>query len=304
MKPEIGFIGPGTMGKWMAINLIKAGFPLKFFGRRKAVIDELTAHGGKSIPSPRELAQQVQWIIFCLPDTPTVEEILLGKEGISEVLKAGQVVIDCSTIHPLATRKFAESVRTRGVSFLDAPISGMEARAKAGTLTIMVGEEAAFQQVRPALEAMGNKILYVGPSGNGQLMKLTNQLLFNIHCAALGEVLPMAVKMGLDPEQVIAVARAGTGQCFALDNFGPLILEGDFGPGYPLQDAYKDMVHAAEISGAHRIPLPVTAATMVTYQMALDQGLGRENKGAMIKVWEKVLGVEVRKRAQGSGHKT
>ncbi len=297
MKPKIGFIGLGTMGKWMALNLIKAGFPLNFFARKKAVIDEVTAQGGKAIPSPRELAQQVKWIFFCLPSTDTVEEILFGKEGITEVLKAGQVIIDCSTIHPLGTRKMAQLLKGRGVPFLDAPISGMEARAKAGTLTIMVGgEEEIFQQARPVLESMGNKILYVGPSGNGQLMKLTNQLLFNIHCAALAEVLPMAVKMGLDPEQVVAVTRTGTGQCFALDNFGPLILEDNFGPGYPLEGAYKDMIHAGEISSSNRIPLPLTAATMATYQMALDQGLGRENKGAMIKVWEKVLGVQVRKR--------
>ena len=298
MKPEVGFVGLGTMGKWMAINLIKAGFPLKFFARRKAVIEEVTVQGGKGTPSPRELAQQVKWIIFCLPNTDTIEEVLFGQGGISEVLRAGQVIIDCSTIHPLGARKIAQSLKNQGVTFLDAPISGMEARAKAGTLTIMVGgEEETFQQVRPALEAMGNKILYVGSSGNGQLMKLTNQLLFNIHCAALAEVLPMAVKMGLDSEQVVAVTRAGTGQCFALDNFGPLILEGNFGPGYPLEDAYKDMVHAGEISSSNRIPLPITAAAMATYQMALDQGLGKENKGAMIKVWEKVLGVQVRKRA-------
>jgi 3-hydroxyisobutyrate dehydrogenase-like beta-hydroxyacid dehydrogenase len=297
MKPEIGFVGLGIMGKWMAINLIKAGFPLKFFARKKTVVEEVEAQGGKAISSPRELSQQVHWIIFCLPNTDAVEEILFGKEGIAEVLKTGQAIIDCSTIHPLGTRKIAQALKSRGVTFLDAPISGMEARAKAGTLTIMVGgEEEIFQQVRPALEAMGNKILYVGPSGNGQLMKLTNQLLFNIHCAALAEVLPMAVKMGLDPEQVVAVTRTGTGQCFALDNFGPLILEDNFGPGYPLEGAYKDMIHAGEISSSNRIPLPLTAATMATYQMALDQGLGRENKGAMIKVWEKVLGVRVRKR--------
>jgi 3-hydroxyisobutyrate dehydrogenase-like beta-hydroxyacid dehydrogenase len=176
----------------------------------------------------------------------------------------------------------------------------MEARAKAGTLTIMVGgEEAVFQQVRPALEAMGNKIIYAGISGNGQMMKLINQVMFDIHCAAIAELLPMAVKMGLDPEQTCTVARTGTGQCFALDNFAPLILEGNFGPGYPLADAYKDMVHVVEISSAHRIPLPITAAAMVTYQMALDQGLGKENKGAMIKVWEGVLGVQVRKKGTG-----
>jgi 3-hydroxyisobutyrate dehydrogenase-like beta-hydroxyacid dehydrogenase len=298
MKPEIGFIGLGTMGKWMAFNLIKAGFPLKFFARKKSVIEEATRQGGQFVSSPRELAPQAAWLFLCLPETETVEEILFGSGGVGEAMKPGQVLVDCSTIHPLAARRIHQTLKDRGIIFLDAPISGMEARAKAGTLTIMAGgEEAAFQRVRPALEAMGNKIIYVGPSGNGQLMKLTNQLLFDIHCAALAEVLPMSVKMGLDPEQVITVTRSGTGQCFALDNFGPLILDGNFGPGYPLKDAYKDMVHAVEISSAHRIPLPVTAATMATYQMALDQGLGRENKGAMIKVWEKVLGVQVRKKA-------
>ena len=297
MKPEIGFVGLGTMGKWMALNLIKAGFPLKFFARKQGVIDEAKQAGGEFVSTPRKVAEGSQWIVFCVPNTDTVEEILYGKEGIAEILKPGQVVIDCSTIHPLATRKIAEQLGRQGVALLDAPISGMEARAKAGTLTIIVGgEEAAYQKVLPALNAMGNKILYVGPSGNGQLMKLTNQLLFNINCAAMSEVLVMAVKMGLDPEQVVSVSRSGTAQSFALDNFGPLLLEGNFGPGYPMEDAYKDMDNAAEISALHHIPLPVTAATMSTYQIALNQGYGRENKSAMIKVWEKMMGVEVRKK--------
>jgi 3-hydroxyisobutyrate dehydrogenase-like beta-hydroxyacid dehydrogenase len=297
MKTKIGFVGLGTMGKWMAFNLMKAGFPLKFFARRKEVVEQMTSQGGKALPSLKELAQESTWVIFCLPDTEAVEAVLFGKDGIVDVLKPGQVVIDCGTIHPLSSRKIAASLQGRGIPFLDAPISGMEARAKAGTLTIMVGgEEAVFQQVRPALEAMGNKIIYAGISGNGQMMKLINQVMFDIHCAAIAELLPMAVKMGLDPEQTCTVARTGTGQCFALDNFAPLILEGNFGPGYPLADAYKDMVHVVEISSAHRIPLPITAAAMVTYQMALDQGLGKENKGAMIKVWEGVLGVQVRKK--------
>ena len=298
MKAEVGFIGLGTMGKWMAFNLIKGGFPVKFFARKKAVIEETVGQGGRPVSSPRELASQVNWLFLCLPGTETVEEMLFGRQGITEVMKPGQVLIDCSTVHPLAARRIHQNFKDRGIYFLDAPISGMEARAKAGTLTIMVGgEESAFQQVRPALEAMGNTILYLGASGNGQIMKMVNNVLFDIHCAALAEILPLAVKVGLDPEQAVAVARKGTGQSFALDNFGPLILEGDFGPGYPLEDAYKDMVHAVEISSAHRIPLPVTAATMATYQMALDQGLGRENKGAMIKVWEQVLAVQVRKKA-------
>ncbi len=297
MKPVIGFVGLGTMGKWMALNLIKAGFPLKFFARRKPVIEEVSAEGGQPVNSPRDLARQALWIIFCLPSTDTVEEILFGKEGMSEHLREDHVIIDCSTIHPLGTRRIARVLKDRNIPFLDAPVSGMEARAKEGSLTIMAGgEEEIFQRVRPALEAMGKKILYVGGSGNGQLMKLTNQILFNIHCAAMAEVLPMAVKMGLDPEQVVAAARSGTGQCFALDNFGPLLLQGNFGPGYPLEEAYKDMVHASEISNSNQIPLPLTSAAMSTYQMALAQGLGRENKSAMVKVWEKALGVEVRSK--------
>ncbi|MBM4332727.1 MAG: NAD(P)-dependent oxidoreductase [Deltaproteobacteria bacterium] len=297
MKPEIGFVGLGTMGKWMALNLIKAGFVLNLFDQRKEVVEEIAAQGGQASSMLKELARKSTWIILCLPNTGIVEEVLFGKDGMADVLNPGQVLIDCGTIHPLATKKFAETLKGRGVFFLDAPVSGMEARAKAGTLTIMVGgEEAVFQQVKPALKAMGNKIIYTGASGNGQLMKLINQVMFDVHCAAMAEILPLAVKMGLDPEQTCEVTRSGTGQCFALDNFSPLILEGNFGPGYPLDDAYKDMVHVAEISSAHRIPLPVTAAAMVTYQMALDQGLGRENKGAMIKVWEKILGVAVRKK--------
>jgi 3-hydroxyisobutyrate dehydrogenase-like beta-hydroxyacid dehydrogenase len=303
MKPEIGFVGLGTMGRWMALNLVKAGFPLKCFARRKEVIDQMTSQGGKPLPSLKELAKESTWIIFCLPNTETVEEVLFGEGGMADVLRPGQVIIDCGTIHPQITRKIAAFLKGRGIPFLDGPVSGMESRARDGTLTIMVGgEEAVFQQVRPALEAMGNKIIYAGPSGSGQMMKMINNVMFDIHCAALAELLALAVKMGLDPEQVCTVLRSGTGQCFAIDNFGPLILDGNFGPGYPMAEAYKDMVHAVEISSAQSIPLPVTAASMVTYQMALDQGLGRENKGAMVKVWERVLGVQVRK-AQGERRK-
>ncbi|MCX5914883.1 MAG: NAD(P)-dependent oxidoreductase, partial [Deltaproteobacteria bacterium] len=175
MKTEVGFIGLGTMGKWMAFNLIKAGFPLKFFARKKPIIEETTRHEGRWVSSPRELATQTAWIFLCLPDTETVEEVLFGGEGMAGVLKPGQILIDCSTIHPLAARRIHKTLKDRGIHFLDAPISGMEARAKAGTLTIMVGgEESAYQQVRPALEAMGNTILYLGASGNGQIMKMIN----------------------------------------------------------------------------------------------------------------------------------
>jgi 3-hydroxyisobutyrate dehydrogenase-like beta-hydroxyacid dehydrogenase len=296
MKPTIGFVGLGTMGKWMAINLVKKGFPLNFFARKKEAVEMMGREGGKYLPSLKGLARESDWLIFCVSDTEAVEEVLFGKEGMAEELRPGQIVIDCGTIHPLPTRRFAETLKAKGVPFLDAPISGMEARAKAGTLTIMVGGvKEVFERTKSVFEAMGNKIIYAGQSGNGQLMKMINQVMFDIHCATIAELLPLAVKMGLDAEQTLEVVKSGTGQCFAVENFGPLILDRNFGPGYPLEDAYNDMVHVAEISSAHRVPLPVTAGCMLTYQMALDQGLGRENKGAMIKVWEKALGVEVRK---------
>jgi 3-hydroxyisobutyrate dehydrogenase-like beta-hydroxyacid dehydrogenase len=181
----------------------------------------------------------------------------------------------------------------------------MEARAKTATLTIMVaGEPKGVEKIRPILHVLGNNIVYMGKSGNGQLTKLVNQLLFNISAAAMAEILPMAVKLGLDPEAVCQAVTTGTGRTFALEFFAPYILHNNFKPGYPLIKAYKDMISAAEISSKEKIPLPVFSAAMQTYQMALAQGLGNENKGAMIKVWEKVLGVEVRKKGNHLRQKT
>ncbi|MBP1719668.1 MAG: beta-hydroxyacid dehydrogenase, 3-hydroxyisobutyrate dehydrogenase [Deltaproteobacteria bacterium] len=254
MKPTIGFVGLGEMGKWMALNLLKKGFPLNFFARKKEVIETMSEEGGKYLPSLKGLAKESDWVIFCLSDTEAVEAVLFGKDGMAEELKPGKIVIDCGTIHPLPTRRFAEILKGKGIPFLDAPISGMEARAKAGTLTIMVGgEKEIFEKAKPVFEAMGNKIIYAGISGNGQLMKMINQVMFDIHCATIAELLPLAVKMGLDAVQTFEVVRTGTGQCFAVDNFGPLILDRNFGPGYPLEEAYKDMVHVSEISSAHRV---------------------------------------------------
>jgi 3-hydroxyisobutyrate dehydrogenase-like beta-hydroxyacid dehydrogenase len=235
--------------------------------------------------------------MMSLPDTQVVETVLFAEKGLIHGLSPGSIVVDLSTIHYLATLRIEERLRAVGVTFIDAPVSGMEARAKEGTLTVMMGGNSeTVEKIRPILDAIGNNIVYMGKTGNGQLTKLTNQLLFNISAAAMAEILPMAVKLGLDPEGVCRVVTTGTGRTFALEFFTPHILENNFKPGYTLSGAYKDMESAAEISSQMKIPLPVFAAAMQTYQMALVQGLGNENKGAMIKVWEKVLGVEVRKR--------
>jgi 3-hydroxyisobutyrate dehydrogenase-like beta-hydroxyacid dehydrogenase len=197
----------------------------------------------------------------------------------------------------MATLDVARRLSERGIRFADMPVSGMEARAQDGTLTIMCGgDPALLETVRPALNAMSNKIIHMGEVGSGQLTKLINQLLFNINMAALAEVLPMAVKLGLDPEKVAQVVTTGTGRSFAAEFFIPNILEDRFDQGYPLKHAYKDMISAAEISAQRQIPLPLVHAATTTYQMALLDGLGDQDKGAMIKVFERILGVEFRKR--------
>jgi len=297
MKPKVGFIGLGEMGKWMAINVVKAGFPLTVFDIRPDPVKELAENGAVPGENPADVARKSDCVMMSLPDTQVVETVIFGENGIFQGLFPGSIVVDLSTIHYLATLRIEEELRAKGVIFIDAPVSGMEARAKEGTLTMMVGgDPGAVEKIRPVLDAIGNNIVYMGKSGNGQLTKLVNQLLFNISAAAMAEILPMAVKLGLDPEAVCRIVTTGTGRTFALEFFTPYILENNFKPGYPLASAYKDMESAAEISSRKRIPLPVFAAAMQTYQLALTQGLGKENKGAMIKVWEKALGVEVRKR--------
>jgi 3-hydroxyisobutyrate dehydrogenase-like beta-hydroxyacid dehydrogenase len=239
----------------------------------------------------------VDWVFLSLPNTEIVEQVIFGRYGLIKGAKSGLVVIDLSTINYLPTLDIARRLQERGIFFADAPVSGMEARAREAQLTVMFGgDEAIFEQVRPTLDSIGNKVIYMGPMGSGQLTKLINQLLFNISAAAIAEVLPMAVKLGLDPEKVTQVVTTGTGRSFAAEFFLPLALEGRFDQGYPLKEAYKDMISVAELCAKEKIPLPLVHAAATTYQMALADGYGDENKGAMIKVFERILGVKFRKK--------
>ncbi len=297
MKQRIGFIGLGEMGKWMATNLARAGFSLTVYDIKPGPVKELVAKGAEAAQNPAEIARKANCIFLSLPDTENVQEVIFGKNGLSGGLSPADVVVDLSTIHYLATLQIVKDLSAKGVTFIDAPVSGMEERAKDATLTVMVGgDPETVEKIRPMLNAIGNNVVYMGKSGNGQLTKLVNQLLLNISCAAMAEVLPMAVKLGLEPEAVCSVVTTGTGQTWANKFFLPYVLQNNFEPGYPLISAYKDMACAAEISGREKIPLPVFFASLQTYQMALAEGLGRENKAAMIKVWEKALGVKVRSK--------
>lgn len=297
MKLRVGFIGLGEMGKWMAINVAKAGFPLMVYDIRPDTVKVLVEHGAISGENPAEVARKTDCVFLSLPDALVVREVIFGENGLMVGLSSGSILVDLSTIDYLATQNIEEELKARGITFIDAPVSGMEARAKEGILTVMVGGDLnAMEKIHPVLDAIGDNIVYMGKGGNGQLAKLVNQLFFNISVAAMAELLPMAVKLGLEPEAICQAVATGTGRTFALEFFTPYILRNDFKPGYPLVKAYKDMVSAAEISSQKKIPLPVFSAAMQTYQMALAEGLGNENKGAMIKVWEKALGVKVRRK--------
>ncbi|MEW6673708.1 MAG: NAD(P)-dependent oxidoreductase [Thermodesulfobacteriota bacterium] len=301
MNMKIGFIGLGEMGKWMSFNMVKAGYDVTVCDINPAAVEFLTGKGAKSSRHPAELAGTVDLIFLSLPDTDVVETVIFGENGIILGAKPGLTVVDLSTISYLPTLEIDRKLKEKGIAFADAPVSGMESRAREGALTIMFGgDPAALETLRPVLEVIGTKIVYMGKVGSGQLTKLINQLLFNICCAGVAEVMPMAAKLGLDPERVTEVVTTGTGRSFAAEFFLPLALENRFDQGYALKHAYKDMVSAAELSARRKIPLPVVQATTATFQMALLQGLGDENKGALIKVFERMLGVEFRKQKGSS----
>jgi 3-hydroxyisobutyrate dehydrogenase-like beta-hydroxyacid dehydrogenase len=291
---DIAFVGLGQMGRHMAANLLKSGARVTVTsasGRRHA---ELEAKGARATTRPEDVAK-ADIVFLSLPGTAEVREVLLGASGIARLMKGPQIVVDTSTIDYSATLEIAEALESRGVGFLDAPVSGMEARAIEGTLTAMCGGAAeTLEKVRPWFSCMANSILHMGKVGNGQLAKLVNQLLFDINCAALAEILPMAVKLGMDPGKIGQIVNSGTGRSYASEFFIPRILKGNFGDGYPLEGAYKDLVSGATVGARLAVPMPVLAAATATYQMAMLRGHGKLDKGAMVRVYEELLGVEFR----------
>ena len=291
---KIGFIGLGQMGKPIALNLLRGGADLIVNDRDDRRFEEFRANGARGTTNVTEVSD-ADMIFLCLPNASVVDGVLLGDDGLAARLDRGQTVVDLSTITYSATIDIGRALAAKGLAFLDAPISGMEARAVDGTLTVMCGgTRETFDRVKPYLERIGNKILFMGATGSGQLTKLINQLLFDINAAALAEVLPMAVKMGLDAELAGEVINSGTGRSYASEFFIPRILQGHFSDGYPMQHAYKDLVSGAELSARLCIPMPVLAAATGTYQATLLRGYGEQDKGAMVQVLEELLGVRYR----------
>ncbi|MND23953.1 2-hydroxy-3-oxopropionate reductase [compost metagenome] len=290
----VGFIGLGQMGLPMAKNLLKVCPQLRVNSASGRAYPELKSLGAVATDDRRLLAQ-CQTVFLSLPDDEVIEEVLFSIQGIVQWMEPGSIIVDTSTVGHAQTLAIANRLAASNIRFLDAPVSGMATRAVDGTLTAMCGgEPEVLNEIRPYLEAMASNIVHMGAAGTGQLAKLVNQLLYNINCAALAEILPMACKVGLDPQKITQVVNSGTGRSHASSYFLPQILAGSFDTAYPLQDAYKDMRHGAQLSMGQGIPLPVLAAATSTYQQALLQGLGSEDKGAMIKVYESLLNVKFR----------
>jgi len=295
MNDRIGFVGLGHMGRWIAVNLLKNGFDLMVFDIEPAAVAFVTGHGAQKAASFAETANFSPVLFFCLPNQLVIEKIVSDESGLLEDSLQNRTWVDLGTSNYIWTKQFAGSMKKRGLCFIDAPVTGMEQRAKDGTLTIMIGgEKAVMDKLSPALKCIGSELVHMGKVGSGQLAKTINNVLLNVNLAALAELLPMAVRLGLEPDKITRVINSGSGQSFASQLFLPRILENDFNHGYALNHAYKDMENICEISSRQKIPIPVVHAALSTYQAALAAGFGEEDKGAMMKVFESLLEVRFR----------
>ena len=289
---RIGFIGLGIMGRPMARNLLKAGYSLTVWNRSSPGIAALVAEGAWEAGSPRDVAERSGVVITIVGDSPGVEEVALGRGGIVEGAHDGLVDIDMSTISPEATRRIAARLAEAGVEMLDAPVSGGEQGAINGTLSIMVGgKEQVFERCQPVLEAMGKKLVYCGPSGSGQVVKLCNQVVVGLNNLAVCEALVLCLKAGVAPERMLEAIGAGAASSWAVINLAPKMLERDFRPGFKVSHQQKDLRHALATGAELHAPLPGTALVNQLFTAVEADGLGGEGTQALVKALEKLAGL-------------
>jgi len=296
MSERIGFLGIGAMGQPMAANLLRRGLPVTVaVHRRPEPARALEAQGARIAASPRDLIADATIVIACVPTSTEVEEVVLGPGGVLDAARDGTVFVDMGTSRPASTRMLAARLRERRLAMVDAPITGGVRGATEGTLTIYVGgEPEPVGRVRPALEAMGRTVLPMGPPGAGHVTKLLNQMLSQGSMALLAEVLPLGVRLGLDPAQMIEALSAGSGATFAIPGRGARILKNDFAPSFRLELGHKDLRLGRELAEEANHAQPMTSGALLTYALARGLGLDGEDTIALVKVWERALGVEVR----------
>jgi 2-hydroxy-3-oxopropionate reductase len=283
MAEKIGFIGLGIMGKPMAWNLMEAGHELVLYTRTKEKAGELAAGEATVADGPKEVAENSDVLITMLPDSPQVEEVVAGEDGVLEGIKEGSLLIDMSTISPVVTRELAEKVRQRGASMLDAPVSGGDAGAKEGTLSIMVGgSEEDFERAKPLFDVMGETVTHVGPSGTGQVVKACNQIVVALTIEAVSEALVLGSKAGVDPAKVIEVLSGGLAGNRVMEAKGENFLEHEFSPGFRLELHRKDLGIALSAGREYGVPLPITAIVDQILEALVAKGSGSKDHSAIL----------------------
>ena len=291
---KVGYIGLGLMGKSIARNIFKAGFPLVVHNRSRGAVDELAAEGATSASSPAEVATQVDVVFTNLPDTPDVELVTLGAGGISAGAHKGLIWVDNSTIKPATARHIAASLAEKGVLSLDAPVSGGDIGAREGTLTIMVGGPAeALEKVMPVFQALGKTITHVGEAGAGQIAKAANQIMVAAQMVAMGELLVFAQKAGADPQKVVQAIKGGAAQCWTLDVKPARLFAGNRNPGFKAHMQAKDLNIVLETARQYGVPLPATAENAQLFNAMLQMGMGELDNSAVIGVIEHLAGTKL-----------
>lgn len=294
MTQRIGYIGLGLMGKSIARNLLKGGFPLTIHNRSRAAVDELVAEGAVGAESPRLVAEASDVVFTNLPDTPDVEQVVLGPGGVVGGLRAGMIWVDNSSIKPEVSRRIAVTLAQSGVAALDAPVSGGDIGARNGTLAIMVGgPREAFDKVVPVFQAMGKTITYVGESGAGQVAKACNQIMVAAQMVAMGELLLLAQMAGVDPRRVVEAIRGGAAQCWTLDVKPPRLFSGERGPGFKAHMMHKDLAIVIDTARAYGMPLPSATVHTQLFASMLAQGMRDLDNSAVIGVLEEMAGVRL-----------
>lgn len=291
---NIGYIGLGIMGKSIARNILKAGFPLVIHNRSRAAVQELVGEGAREAFSPAEVAAQTDILFTNLPDSPDVEKVALGPEGIIEKARQGLVFVDNSTIKPAVSRLIASRLGERGAQALDAPVSGGDIGARDATLTIMVGgPESALNMVMPVFKAIGKTVTHVGEAGAGQVAKAANQIMVAAQMTALGELLIFSQKSGVDPQKVIQAIKNGAAQCWTLDVKPQRLFEGNRNPGFKAYMQAKDMNIVLETAREYGVPLPSAAANTQLFQAMLQMGMAELDNSAVIGVIEALAGTKL-----------
>ncbi len=287
-QPRIGFIGLGIMGKPMCANLLKAGYSLTVWNRSQAAIDTVVGYGAAPGASPADVAAKSDVIITMVTDSPDVERVVLGPAGVIEGAASGSLVIDMTTMSPSITRKIAAALAERGVDMLDAPVSGGDVGAKAGTLSIMVGgSPIAFERALPVFQSMGKNIIHIGDHGAGQVCKLCNQIAVAVNMLAGCEAIMFASKNGIDPAKMLQAISAGAAGSWMLSNLAPRIVNRDFAPGFMVRLAQKDLRLVLEAAGEADLPLPGTALMNQVWRAVQADGGGDLGTQAAILPLEK-----------------